>query len=149
MRQVFAPGSLIFVAALVVTFVAIAPMASAEDAAATAPNDGVIAFYFHGNVRCATCKKIETYTDEAIHESFADELRDGALAWKVANVEEPENRHYIQDFQLATRSVVLVEFANGKVVRWKNLDKVWQLVRSQDAFSAYIREETSAFLGKS
>jgi hypothetical protein len=141
--------SLMVVAAMAGAYVATAPAASAEDGVATAPTDGVVVFYFHGNVRCATCKKIEAYADEAIRENFADGLQDGALTWKVANVEEPENRHYVQDFQLVTRSVVLAEFADGKVVRWKNLDKVWQLIRNQDSFSAYIVDETSAFLGES
>ena len=64
-------------------------------------------------------------------------------------MDEPLNRHFIEDLQLVTRSVVLAEYRDGNVVRWKNLDRVWQLVRNQDAFTAYIRDETSAFLGES
>ena len=111
--------------------------------------DGVVAFYFHGNVRCATCKKIEAYSDEAVHSGFAESLEDGALAWRVVNIDEPENRHFVQDFQLVTRSVVLAEYRDGRVVRWENLDKVWQLVRSKDSFVDYVQNETREFLGTS
>ena len=113
------------------------------------PVDGVVAFYFHGNVRCATCKNIEAYADEAIHSGFAGSLEDGDLAWQVVNIDEPENRHFVQDFQLVTRSVVLVEYRDGQAVRWENLDKVWQLVRSKDLFVEYVQSETQEFLGTS
>ncbi len=114
-----------------------------------AVDDGVVAFYFHGNVRCATCKKIEAYADEAVHQGFPEALQNGALEWRVVNIDEKENQHYIQDFQLVTRSVVLVEFDGETVVRWKNLDKVWQLVRSKDGFVQYVQDETRDFLGAS
>lgn len=122
---------------------------SAEEAPAAAAADGVVAFYFHGNTRCATCKKIEAYADEAIHTGFVQALETSALTWRVVNVEEPENRHFIEDFQLVTRSVVLAEFRDEKVVRWKNLDKVWQLVRNKDSFTRYVQSETREFLGES
>jgi hypothetical protein len=125
------------------------PRLSAEDAPAAATSDGVVAFYFHGNTRCATCRKIEAYADEAIQMGFAHALQTSTLRWRVVNVEEPENRHFIEDFQLVTRSVVLAEYRDDKVVRWKNLDKVWQLVRDKDGFTSYVQGETREFLGAS
>ena len=62
------------------------------------------------------------------------------------NVESTENQHFIEDYQLRTRSVVLVELQDGKQIRWKNLEKVWQLVQDKDAFFNYIQEETGEFL---
>jgi len=126
-----------------------APWASAEEPVVSTVANGVVAFYFHGNVRCATCKKIEAYADDAIHQGFAEALQNGALTWRVANVEETENRHFVEDFQLVTRSVVLAEYQDGKLVRWKNLDKVWQLVRSKDSFVEYVQDEARLFLGAS
>jgi hypothetical protein len=125
------------------------PKLSAEDATAAATSDGVVAFYFHGKTRCATCRKIEAYADEAIHKGFAPALQTAALTWRVVNVEELENKHFVEDFQLVTRSVVLAEYRDDKIVRWKNLDKVWQLVRDKDAFTSYVQSETREFLGKS
>jgi len=105
--------------------------------------------YFHGNARCATCRKIEAYADEAIAQGFVDELESGRLTWRVVNIDESANKHFIKDFQLVTRSVVLVEYRDGKVLRWENLDKVWQLVRSKDRFVSYVDGETREFLGMS
>jgi len=124
------------------------PVAAEDDngGAFIAPADGVVAFYFHGNVRCATCRKIEAWADKAIHSGFAEALDDGALTWSVVNIDAPPNRHFVEDFQLTTRSVVLAEYRDGRVVRSKNLDKVWQLVRSEDDFTDYIQAETTTFL---
>lgn len=113
---------------------------------APAPVAETVVYYFHGNVRCATCKKIEAYADEAVHEEFGKALEDGSLQWRVVNVDEPVNRHFVQDFQLVTRSVVLVEYRAGKVVRFKNLDQVWQLVRDKERFVAYVQDATRDFL---
>ena len=119
------------------------PPTSSEDAA----DQGAVVFYFHGNVRCATCKKIEAYADEAVHSGFAEALEVGDLEWRVVNIDEKENRHFVQDFQLVTRSVVLVEYRDGKVARWENLEKVWQLVRDKERFVGYVQAETRDFLG--
>ncbi len=107
----------------------------------------IVAYYFHGNVRCVSCKKIEAYTDEAIHGAFASELDGGSLEWRVVNIDEPENKHFIEDYQLYTKSVILSDMADGKEVRWKNLDKVWKLLGDKDEFIAYIDNEVKGYLG--
>jgi len=90
---------------------------------------------------------IEAITDESLHANFADELASGKLAWHVINVDEPGNEHYVYDFDLTTRSVVLVEIKNGEQQRWKNLTRIWELVRDKEAFSSYVEDETRDFLG--
>jgi hypothetical protein len=108
-----------------------------------------VVYYFHGNYRCTTCLKIESFSKETIAGSFAKDLASGELAWRVVNTDEPKNKHFVQDFELVTKSLVLVEVSEGKVKRWKNLDKVWQLVGNQDAFADYDSQETRTFIGKS
>jgi len=106
----------------------------------------VIAYYFHGYKRCNTCRTIEAYTVEALETGFSDELRRGDLAWLVVNVEEPENEHYVEDYELATKTVVLVEVKDGEESRWTRLDEVWQLVGDKESFVDYIQESTREYL---
>ena len=108
----------------------------------------VVTYYFHGNTRCVTCRNIESYTKEAIESAFPQALKNGQLEFKVVNVEEPQNEHFVQDYQLSTRSVVLARFKEGKQNEWKNLQLVWDLVRDHDAFVIYVQEETKSFLGE-
>lgn len=105
--------------------------------------------YFHATARCVTCRRIEQQAHDAVEGDFAGELAAGEVVWTTVNVDEPENRHFIQDYRLYTKSVIVSELVDGREVRWKNLDQVWQLVRDQEAFSRYVVGEVRAFRGES
>ena len=106
----------------------------------------IVVYYFHGNSRCASCMAIEQYTREAVEEAFAKELKSNALELRVINVETPENAHFIQDYQLYTRSVIVSEVTGGKEARWKNLQRVWELLRDEQAFKDYVQMEVFDYL---
>ena len=103
-------------------------------------------YYFHTTFRCPTCHRIEEYTKSAMLSSFGPELKKGTIIWKVLNVEEPQNRHFVDDFKLFTKSVVIIDEQKGKQVRWKVLEKTWELVHDQSAFADYIRSEVKRYL---
>jgi len=118
---------------------------------AASPQSGahkVIAYYFHTNTRCSTCMKIEAYSHEAIEQGFPDELKNGILEMRVINYEKPENRHFMQDYKLVSKSLVLVNMVNGKQTEWTNLRLVWQLTGRKDAFLNYVRKEVRGYLAK-
>ncbi|MGD8786887.1 MAG: nitrophenyl compound nitroreductase subunit ArsF family protein, partial [Phycisphaerales bacterium] len=91
-------------------------------------DEGVIVYYFYGNVRCVTCRKFESYTQELLQNTFAEEMEKGNLIWKMVNTDEPGNKHFMSDYELYTKSIVLVKISGGKQVKWKNLDKIWERV---------------------
>jgi hypothetical protein len=113
------------------------------------PSPKFIAYYFHTTVRCTTCTRIENLAHEVVERDFAEHIKAGQLEWRTVNVQHAENQHFIRDFRLVTKSVVLVREANGKATNWKNLDKVWQLVGNQARYKNYVREELKSFLGGS
>jgi hypothetical protein len=106
----------------------------------------VVAYYFHTTYRCASCRAIEAYSREAIASAFADQLKDGRLLWKVVNIEVKGNEHFVKDYGLYTKSLVLVNEVRGKPAEWKNLEKVWQLLQDKEAFLRYVQDETRAYL---
>jgi hypothetical protein len=118
-----------------------AEKASGVESQAAPPSHYFTATYFHGSVRCPTCHRIETLSHDAIINHFADELKTGTLVWRAVNVEEPENRHFNTDYQLYTKSLIISEIRDGKEIRWKNLEKVWQFVRNEEDFDRYISSE--------
>jgi hypothetical protein len=87
-----------------------------------------------------------TNAKEAIATGFAGDLKSGAIQWRPVNVQLPENRHYIQDYRLFTRSLVLVKVRDGKQVEWRNLDKVWELVGDKAQFEKYVQTNVKAYL---
>lgn len=109
-------------------------------------NSKVIVYYLHNTFRCPSCHKIENYTKEAINTNFVDKLKAGTLEFKVINFDEKANKHYVEDYQLYTKSVVLSKVKNGKQVEWKNLDKIWTLLGDKAKFQQYMMTETANFL---
>lgn len=119
---------------------------AADEIAKAAPADYVQAYYFHATYRCKTCTTLEQYSRESIEENFKDQLANGTLRFNEVNFDEPENRHFLQDFGLTYRALVLVRYKDGKQVSFKNLEKIWQLVGSKADFVTYVKAEVEAYL---
>ncbi len=117
----------------------------AAPAAADAPRK-FVAYYFHGDFRCDSCKKIERYSREAVEKYFADQLKSGELEFKVINMDRTENQHFIQDYQLYTRSLVIAEYKGATQVRWKNLAEVWNNLDDREAFHDYVKTEIQKYM---
>ena len=119
----------------------------AKDTAAVEPQPHhLVVTYFHTTFRCPTCQNIEKYSEAAVHSNFEDELQSGKLVWRAINVDEPENKHFIKDYQLYSKHLIISEIKDGKEVRWKDLEKVWMLVRNQNKFENYVKTEISDWL---
>ncbi len=129
-----------------VVFSVVCVFAGPQAGAPQAPQHKVIAYYFHTNTRCSTCIKIEQYSHEALEQGFPQELKNGTLEMRVVNYEQPENRHFIQDYKLVSKSLILVNVVNGKQTKWTNLKLVWQLTGHKDAFLNYVRKEVRGYL---
>jgi hypothetical protein len=110
------------------------------------PQKAVVAYYFHGDVRCPTCRNIEEYAREAIESGFAAQLAAGNVEWRVVNYEVPANQHFTTEYEIVAPTVVVVRTAEGRVADWRNLSRVWELVGEKDALMKYIRQETQAML---
>ena len=110
--------------------------------------DGVLVYLFHGNYRCPTCLNIEASTKEVLETKFADALRSGKVVVKELNYEQPENKDYIQKYQLIAPTVVMVRVENGKETRFENLMDVWQLVGEKEKFHEFIESNLQKFLNE-
>jgi hypothetical protein len=106
----------------------------------------IIAYYFLTSYRCSSCYKIEQYTKEAIEQYFSNELKSGALVFKPTNMERKENQHFVKNYQLYSKAVVLSMVNGGKEIKHKNLTKIWEYLRDKDKFYDYIKSETGQFL---
>jgi len=115
---------------------------------ATEQKPKFVAYYFHATARCATCRKIEQLSSETINNSFSSELKSGNLEFRSVNMEEKQNRHFIEDFKLYTRSLVIVRYSGDKLEEHKNLTRVWELVHSPQQFDEYVRTEIGKFMGE-
>jgi len=134
---------------VVLTVLALLSAFVAASFAADAPAAGdrqVVAYYFHGKLRCKTCVGMEGMTADVLKTDFPAQLKDRTIDWRVVNYDAEANEHFIEDFQLVGPSLVLVELAGGRQVRYRNLDKIWQLAHEEDEFKQYVRAQITAFL---
>ncbi len=107
---------------------------------------GTVVAYFYGGIRCDTCEKLEAYAADTVRSRFAGEVASGRLAWRTFDMDRPDNTALVTRFGLYTKSVVLVSLEAGKPVRWKNLERIWDLVHDREAYQRYIEDSLRAFL---
>ena len=89
---------------------------------------------------------MEKYAKEAIESSFSNEMDTGTLAFKTVNIEEEENKHFINEYQLYTKALVISQIENGEEIRNKNLTRIWEYVRNRDRFFEYVTDEINGYL---
>jgi hypothetical protein len=96
--------------------------AAAAEQQGTKEGAKIVVTYFRGNIRCPTCMELEAYSGEAVKEGFPQEIAKGTVEFKTVNIDEGENRHFVKDYQLVSRAVVISKMENGKEIKWKNFD---------------------------
>ena len=106
----------------------------------------VIAYYFHVTVRCTTCRTIESYSREVVEQKFGADIAKGRLEYRLVNIQLPENRHFVKDYQLFTKSLVLVRFDKGRQSEYKVLNETWELVGDKSAMQGYVEREVRDYL---
>ena len=111
-----------------------------------APEAQVLVTYYYTSYRCPTCKKLETYSRQAIEEGFHAELEEKRIVFRTLNLDEPENGRCAEDYKLVTKSLIVSLNRNGKEIKWKNLPDIWKFVGDQEKFGEYVRRETRSFL---
>ncbi len=98
-------------------------------------------YYFHGNKRCMTCNRIEELTKQSLQTKFGGQLANGKIVFQSINLDEPANEHFIKDFQLVAKSVVMQK--DGK---FEKFDEVWDLVGEPAKFTGCIQSGVEKML---
>lgn len=119
----------------------------AGNIAAATDKEALTVYYFHTTFRCHSCTLLEQYTREAVLKNFPAELKSGRIQFLVLNVEKEPNLHYVKDYQLSFKSVIVsVKDGTGREKRWENLSKVWVYLSDRDALEKYVVERIRAQL---
>ncbi len=62
--------------------------AGAEDKKVSVAGDRVEVFYFHLTRRCVTCQAVETVSSDAVHDLYAEEIKEGKVVFRSMNIED-------------------------------------------------------------
>lgn len=71
-------------------------------------------YYFHGKQRCATCLAIESLTKEVMNNDYAQQVKNGKVAFKVVDLSTPEGEKIGDKYEVAWSSLLIDH--NGKVI---------------------------------
>lgn len=128
------------------------PALSAKDSATNEPatnatSPKVIAYYFHGTVRCETCLLLEGLAKVVIEEQFKAGLDAKRLIFLPLNYDLPGNAHFLTDYKLPCPSLALVRQTNGQDETWKLLGDTWQLVQDPVRLNNYVATDVRHMLG--
>jgi hypothetical protein len=122
------------------------PAVSPNPTDPTTAGNGLTVFFFHGDIRCPTCRAIESQSLETVLSYYASQWQNGAIVWKVLNYEQPDAAALTKEFEIIVPTVVLAKMKSGRIDDWKRLDKVWTLVGDKSAFAKYLRDEIDLML---
>lgn len=114
--------------------------------ATSSPGHKVLIYYLYFEPRCEWCINMEKYSKEAVETGFASALHEGSVQWHAYNMDSTEHSHFWNDFQLDTKSLVMVDMLDGKSIRWKNCKKIWDLVENKPDFIRYVQSEVREYV---
>ena len=99
------------------------------------------AYYFHPTARCTECLNLEAFLKELIETKYADK----GFEFSPLNIEEKQNEHFRNKFELMLSSVVLFDKTSEK---WKKLDSVWSYTHDKENFFRYTENEINNFINQ-
>lgn len=118
-------------------------------AAATVPvvaGHQVVMTYFISGERCESCKTIEALARHTAEQDFPAALAGGRLVFRVIDTGVPADHHFIDDYRLSAKTVILSHRVNGKETEWSDMSKVWDLLDDRPGFHAYLVRQIRSYL---
>lgn len=115
-------------------------------AAADAPQDRVLAMYFHRTERCPTCVTMGSYSEEAVKTGFAEQVKQGTVAFYYIDLQDKKNAKLVKGYDVSGPALIVAKIRGKKVKEHKDLEDIWTHVTDKPAFIEYVQENVSAYL---
>ena len=107
--------------------------------AADAPADRVVVMYFHRVPGCPTCQKMRAYTQDAVKDEFAKQIKDGKVELHFINFEDQKNATLTKGYKVSGPTLIVARVTGNKVTEYKNLTEMWSKVGDKKAFIDYVQ----------
>ena len=117
-----------------------------EVLAAEASTNRVVAMYFHRTQRCPTCRKMGSYSENAVKRGFAQQVKDGKVEFHYVDFQDEKNAALTKGYKVGGPTLIVAHVVGDKVVEFKNLTEIWTKVRDEAAFMEYVRDNVKNYL---
>lgn len=74
-----------------------------------AETEDLTVYYFHFTKRCATCNAVETETKVALEMFYADQVKEGKIAFTSLNLEEADGKEMAKQFAVSGQTLLIVK----------------------------------------
>ena len=115
-------------------------------AADSAGADQVVVYQFHRRFRCPSCHDLEALIAQTLKTHYPGEIESGNLVFRVLNLDDKNNKHFIKDYDLLYNTVIIADIKGGREVRFKNLEKIWEIYEDEEKAAAFLRSEIDEYL---
>jgi len=109
------------------------------------PTERIDILYFHATIRCDGCLSIENHIKNTIYSDFENQLADSSMTLSSLDFLQPCNEHFQDDYKFDQQTLILSKKVDGKEVKWKNLDKIWEYSANYEKFRNYLKKEIDKF----
>ena len=115
------------------------------DTPAAAPADRVVVMYFHRTQRCPTCRRMGSYSEEAVAEGFAKQIKDRPVEFHYVDFQDEKNEALTKGYKVGGPTLIVAQVVGNKVTTYKNLTEIWAKNGDKDAFLKYVRDNVAAY----
>jgi hypothetical protein len=85
-----------------------------------------------------------SYSEEAVKTAFAKEIKSGTVAFYYIDFQDQKNAKLTKGYQVSGPALIVAKIANNKVVKYKDLENIWENVADKPAFLRYVQDNLVA-----
>jgi hypothetical protein len=83
-----------------------------------------------------------------LEDSFAGEMKSGELVFRVIDLDQKGSERYEKKYDFFYNTVIIVDREDGKDLRHKNLEILWQMLDNEKAVADLIKDVIGDYLLK-
>ena len=109
----------------------------------------VVVTFFREEEPCDTTKRVEQMCRNAVAAGFGSELNSGEVVYRVICAMLPENDHYLDDYEIGEKALIVARQENGKECEFVACHDIWILFEEETSeFDAYVQQQIRDYLAK-
>jgi hypothetical protein len=109
------------------------------------PADRVVVMYFHRTQRCPTCRRMGSYTEEAVLKGFPKQIENGTVEFHFVDFQDERNAALAKGYKVEGPTLIVAQVVGNKVKQYKDLAEMWEKNADKDAFLKYVRDNIAAY----
>jgi hypothetical protein len=106
----------------------------------------ITVYYFHRTARCVSCMTLEANVAQVIKNNFQKQIKDGTMLWMPFNLDDSGGEEFEKKFDITISTLVVAKIPDNNRIKYKKLEKVWQLLGDQEDFAKYVTDEINKFM---